>query len=314
MQSAAGGTQSNGRTWQEAAAPDPDPARPACSCRSGPRHHALSSSYLGAPPSPERQLCQTADQMGCNCCRMIKSYIYDPSVTVDVPGQKRDASTNSLYQCKPVEADGSHKARGCQNFGYSSKSSEGSKRGAGKLEIDNNEINRLHQKQGGDDPLSSGGWSPYIIEPENSSESCTVPKYSHPGNSPLLALRDSSPGSQPTWPEDTRHPSGDTPERGELWEGLPGDGDVPGGTFGYAALKEAGYASTTSLSTTDTRVSHLEAEDDITTTVLGPEARSSEEVEVEVEEGGDDGGSVTDSDVAEALAALEAATAGEDYE
>ncbi|XP_018590858.1 uncharacterized protein LOC108924145 [Scleropages formosus] len=260
--------------------------------------------------------------MGCSCCRMIKSYIYDPSVSEDVPGQKTDSSTNSLYQRKPLEVDRDQKARGYQNFGYSSKSSEGLKRGVEKLEIDNNEINRLHaalppQEQGGDVQVGTGGWSPYIIEPEDSSQRCTVPKCVGPGNSPLLdreGLCCCSPGKLPTWQEDRQPPHGNPHERGDVWEGLPGDRGTLDGGFGYTGLTETGYASTASLSTTDTRVSHLDGEDDAASTGVATEGRSSEEVALEVEEGGDDAGSITDSDVAEALAALDAATAGEDFE
>ncbi|KAJ8397789.1 hypothetical protein AAFF_G00434780 [Aldrovandia affinis] len=219
--------------------------------------------------------------MGCQCCRMLKSYIYDPSVPVDVQGRKWDTSSSSLYQRKPLEADNLRRVQGFHNLGYSHKYAEGLKNGAAKLEIDNNQINRLHAAPGNgsqDHALKPGaGDSPlYILQPGDGPIKCIMLQNSAPCR-PLDKLE------------------------GHLVAGGGENGDV--------------NTSTTSLSSADTK-ERAQAGDGGLPGASATDSSSSEGEEEE-EEGKreeDDCGSVTDSEVAEALAALEAATAGEDYE
>ncbi|KAJ8269317.1 hypothetical protein COCON_G00119240 [Conger conger] len=242
--------------------------------------------------------------MGCRCCRMIKSYIYDPSAPVEVHGRRHDSSSSSLYQRKPLESDNIHKVQGFHNLGYSHKYGDSLKNGTSRLEIDNNHINRLHAPPG-DGPHDRlpkpepGNHALYILHPESPL------KFAPPCH---LPLQTSAP-CRPTGKLEGRLIDGMTP----LENGVPlprGQGEEAGGDDGESVLSgrsEDINTSTTSLSSADTK-DRVGSGDGVAEGVPVTESSSSEEEE---EEGGDCG-SVTDSEVAEALAALEAATAGED--
>lgn len=122
-----------------------------------------------------QQLHDTAGQMGCQCCRMIKSYIYDPSVAGDV--RKSDSAGSSLYHPHhlsggalsgdPLGSPNKQK-QGFNNLGYS-KSNDSTL----KLEVDNNHVNhRLHAAPSpatelhrqASAPPADGGL--YIIQPQ----------------------------------------------------------------------------------------------------------------------------------------------------
>ncbi|KAG7462117.1 hypothetical protein MATL_G00199200 [Megalops atlanticus] len=256
--------------------------------------------------------------MGCRCCRMIKSYIYDPSVPVDVHGRKRDTATTTLYQGKPQEAENTHKVQGFHNLGYTHKYADGVKQGTAKLEIDNNQINRLHAAPGArtqDHVLKAGAGdsSLYILQPGESPRKCALP-----GHTPLPehnALQCSSPGV--TFERLNDHLIGGTPQaNGDAFSrrghGSPrspceaGDpGDEPDADSVLSGRSEEVHTSTTSLSSADTRERPPQT---------AGESHGSEGEEEEEGEDEGDSGSITDSEVAEALAALDAATAGEDYE
>ncbi|XP_028285065.1 uncharacterized protein C4orf19 homolog [Parambassis ranga] len=262
--------------------------------------------------------------MGCRCCRMIKSYIYDPSVAVE--GRKTD-SGSSLYQphlhpggvpgSNPLSSHNKQK-EGFHNLGYS-RSNDSTL----KLEVDNNHVNhRLHAApsttkelhQQGSAPLAEGGL--YIIQPE-----VVGPRWVERG-----------PSQVPVYPNiqeyDSRRSYGD---RGQRWDSsstgcesgsksLPAD-DIDegvGGTPDYpcdtgdegSVLSVDIHTSTTSLSSADTRDElTLPKTPDVSTMESGICVAKSEDEDEEEEVQ-----SVTDSMVAEALAALEAATAGEDCE
>ncbi|KAI1888340.1 hypothetical protein AGOR_G00184000 [Albula goreensis] len=264
---------------------------------------AQTFSTAGATPlSASQQFHQPADQMGCRCCRMIKSYIYDPSVPVDVHGRKRDSSSNSLYQRKSLETDNIHKVQGFHNLGYSHKYSESLKHGVAKLEMDNNQINRLHAPPGDrpqDHALKSGvgdNRTLYILHPGESPHKCISPSDHQPPDHEVL--QNSSPCRPISKVEGC----------------LITDAKMGGGEDTESVLSgrsEEVNTSTTSLSSADTK----ERAGPRNGGVLGASAtESSSGSEKEEEEKDDDRRSVTDSEVAEALAALEAATAGEDYE
>ncbi|XP_036407339.1 uncharacterized protein zgc:194930 [Megalops cyprinoides] len=249
--------------------------------------------------------------MGCRCCRMIKSYIYDPSVPVDVHGRKRDTATTTLYQGKPREAENMHKVQGFHNLGYTHKYADGVKQGTAKLEIDNNQINRLHaapseRTQDHTLKVGTGDSTLYILHPGESPLKCAPP-----GHTPLPehnALQCSSPGV--TFERLNDHLIGRTPQaNGDPFSrrghGSPHSqcGDEADADSVLSGRSEEVHTSTTSLSSADTRERPLQT---------AGESRGSEGEEEEEDEG--DSGSITDSEVAEALAALDAATAGEDYE
>ncbi|XP_026155205.1 uncharacterized protein LOC113125747 [Mastacembelus armatus] len=271
--------------------------------------------------------------MGCQCCRMIKSYIYDPSVAVDV--RKTDSAGNSLYQSHYLSEGppgSGHNKEGFHNLGYS-KSTESTLR----LEVDNNHVNhRLHAvsspvkvlHQQGSAPPAEGGL--YIIQPE--------------GLGTRWVIQEQNPSLVPVYPniqdfQDQRSYI----ERGhhemrngwdssitecgigheslsadEIDEGVGGTPEYPCDTGDEGSVLSVDiHTSTTSLSSADTRdelrhpytldVSTVESGISVTRSEDEEEARNNEEGEEEVQ-------SITDSMVAEALAALEAATAGEDCE
>ncbi|XP_078132104.1 uncharacterized protein LOC144534192 [Sander vitreus] len=246
--------------------------------------------------------------MGCQCCRMIKSYIYDPSVAVDV--RKTDSAANSLYQ--PQHHPGSdqlhglnQQKQGFNNLGYS-KSNDSTL----KLEVDNNHVNYVKHAapakellRQGSTPLADGGL--YIIQPE--------------ALGPRWVNQEKGPIQVPIYPniQDKYENQRSYGQRGrgseslsadEIDEGVGGTPEPPFDTGDEgSALSVDVHTSTTSLSSADTRDElTLPKNLDVSTVESGISGMKSEDEE-EVH-------SVTDSMVAEALAALEAATAGEDCE
>ncbi|XP_076829194.1 uncharacterized protein LOC143475287 [Brachyhypopomus gauderio] len=254
--------------------------------------------------------------MGCKCCRMIQSYIYDPSVPVDAHSYKQDPSSNSLvppYQCHRLPDEINHKKQGFHNFAYSNNPSPT------KSDIDNNHINQLHiNSQGRSIPPQPAGSDSglYILQPEGRhvpvSDMPTLP--SAPpicslqmlGTEPCKGterFRDSGLGnggtvggnSSDSW-YTRKEEDEDRWRQGRRAAGTPEH-------VGDAADEESVisvdiHTSSTSLSSAETKL----AEDD------GERGDAVEERDAE------DAVSITESMVAEAIAALEAATAGEEDE
>ncbi|XP_016124991.1 uncharacterized protein [Sinocyclocheilus grahami] len=254
--------------------------------------------------------------MGCSCCRMIKSYIYDPSVPVEVPGRKRDPTSSSLYQSHrfPEEADHIPKKQGFHNLAYSTHPSPT------KLDIDNNHINRLHANIPGEQIRSSpaeGDPSLYILQPEGEGtpiKAAPTLRVNPPiQNEPLL-------GTEPGKREDRFRDSG--LGGGGITDGTEGSDGYPYGQEDEDEDRKSRLASTpdtadeesvlsvdkhtssTSLSSADTKLMIEDREKKASSIERGEQERAKEM----------DCVSVTDSMVAEALAALDAATAGEDSE
>lgn len=261
---------------------------------------------------------------------MIKSYIYDPSVAVD--GRKSDPASSSLYQphllsggapnVDPRSAHGKHK-QGIHNPGFT-KSNDSTL----KLEVDNNHVNqRLHSRevhrQASAPPAES---ALYIIQPEA------------PG--PRWIMQE-QPSQVPVYPEIRSyrneidyndHPvrngwSGSTTEcrteslsADEIDEGVGGTPEYPCDTGDEGSVLSVDIqTSTTSLSSVDTKEDNGAARTpELSTVESGILVTKSEDEEEEGEEEpkneAEEVASVTDSMVAEALAALEEATAGEEFE
>ncbi|CAL8325428.1 unnamed protein product [Lota lota] len=255
--------------------------------------------------------------MGCRCCRMIKSYIYDPSAVVE-PGKSElsgASSRGSLYQPR-VPPGGAQQKEGVSNLAYS-KSNEGTL----KLEADNNHVNRLpvcQQPQQGGPPAGPL----YIIQPQA------------PG--PRWAAEDAPRPSQvPVYPDPLDYGGGGVgpvlpaypPSEPGAWDTADYEDEGVGGTPEYpcdtgdegSVLSVEMHTSITSVSSTDTRDGPRwpATTPDASTAESGISMTKSEDEEEEEQQRrreaeGDDVRSVTDSMVAEALAAMEAATAGED--
>ncbi|XP_040038993.2 uncharacterized protein LOC120823008 [Gasterosteus aculeatus] len=255
--------------------------------------------------------------MGGQCCRVIKSYVYEPSEAVD--GGKSDSAASSLYQPHHLPGGGigdppgglGKQKEGFSNLGYSRSNNS-----TLKLEVDNNHVNhRLHaahpparepEDRQASAPPADGGV--YIIQPAG----------------PRWAAQDNGPSQVPVYPETREHER----RRGRAgddngWGRPAGDGSLSadegvGGTPEYlcdtgdegSVLSVEIHTSTTSLSSADTRDELRPPKTpDVSTVESGISVMKSED-----EEEGEELHSVTDSMVAEALAALEAATAGEDSE
>ncbi|XP_028820880.1 uncharacterized protein LOC114801693 [Denticeps clupeoides] len=248
--------------------------------------------------------------MGCRCCRMIKSYIYDPSVPVDVHGHKQDGTTSSLYHPHhhSGDADLLQKKQGFTNQAYAS--SRDSSDGNSKLHIDNNRINSQHGAQLKKNAGGGGDSGVYIL---------------HPNETPTLKCAPSAPSSPPTCQVSdlltTSAPSDKPPDGTYLHTGPDGvdcrvseDEEESGVGSTPEYLGDTGdeesvlsgdiHTSSTSLSSGETRPAGLE----------DPRVMDKRVTKRKEEEDGEDCQSITDSMVAEALAALEAATAGEEYE
>lgn len=242
-------------------------------------------------------------------------------MAVDV--RKTDSTSNSLYQ--PNHRDGGAPDRdpngggnnkqkhGIHNLGYSDSTL--------KLEFDNNQVNhRLHaapplakelHQQAGAPPTEAGL---YIIQPE-----AVGPRW-----------LDIGPSQLPVYPnlEELDNQRSDEQEHGAHragWnktEGLSVDeiDEGVGGTPEYlcdtgdegSVLSVDIHTSTTSLSSGGTRDGLEPNKTQDTSTEESGISVTKSEADAEVKNDEEEVQSVTDSMVAEALAALEAATAGED--
>ncbi|KAI4896975.1 hypothetical protein NFI96_031534 [Prochilodus magdalenae] len=251
-----------------------------------------------------------------------ESYIYDPSVPVDGHGFKQDPSSNHLvapYQCHRLPDDVNHKKQGFHNLGFTSNTSPT------KLDIDNNHINRLHvtnQSRSNVPPATEGDSSLYILRPEGEGTPIKTTSVV-PSAPPIISVP--MLGTEPSKRTERFRDSG--LGNGGMTDGYDGsDGYLCGqeedeedkrrqktvGTSEYvgdtadeeSVISVDIHTSSTSLSSADTK---LVLED----TVEEDSSLSRREGATEKET---DNISVTDSMVAEALAALEAATAGEEYE
>lgn len=242
------------------------------------------------------------------------SYIYDPTAPADV--RKADSAGSSLYRPHhlpgaPPSGGPNKQKQGFNNLGYS-KSSDSTL----KLEVDNNHVNRrLHAAP----PPPA---DVYIIQPERTR----------------WMVQDRSPSQVPVYPNTEYQNHSGSGERGPRaarggWDrAVTGCGDSAGnlsadeldegvgGTPEYlcdtgdevSVLSVDIHTSNTSLSSADTRDGLGPPKTpDVSTVESGISVMKSEDEE---EPAKDEVRSVTDSMVAEALAALEAATAGEDFE
>lgn len=232
--------------------------------------------------------------------------------------RKADSGDSSLYHPHQLSAGplGEHdkQKHGIHNLGYS-KSSDSSLR----LEVDNNQVNhRLHGATSPVRDLHRHSSAPpaegelYIIQPE--------------ALGPRWGLPEKVPSQVPVYPNTQQfHERRSFGEEGRRWDGsvtecanesLSADeiDEGVGGTPEYpcdtgdegSVLSVDIHTSTTSLSSADDHRLHKTA--DVSTMESGISVAKSEDEEEEGEVH-----SITDSMVAEALAALEAATAGEDF-
>ncbi|XP_055756362.1 uncharacterized protein C4orf19-like isoform X1 [Salvelinus fontinalis] len=270
--------------------------------------------------------------MGCQCCKMIK--------------RNRDPAESSLYQPHHLPADNGDQSNNKQKqvfhnlgFSYSNKHDDGEDGGGLglKLEIDNNQINRLHavpanpERGQGVKPWAgegggSGGGGLYILHPEGqvprrdpSKGPSQVPIYpntlsldhshhlTHLGDNDSHKIRMFRNSSDPSWPGVRCY----TSLTDELDEGVGGTPEYVCDTGDEESVLSADIpTSTTSLSSADTKDDRRAPD---ATTVESGSGISVMKSEDEGREE-DDVHHVIDSLVAEALAALDAATAGEDCE
>ncbi|XP_072315187.1 uncharacterized protein [Eucyclogobius newberryi] len=264
--------------------------------------------------------------MGCQCCRMIKS-IYDPSVGVD--GRKSDPAVSSLYQSHrlsgappggdPRAAQGKHK-QGIHNPGFS-KSNDSTL----KLEVDNNHVNyrlhsvhtkELHRKASA--PPAEGAL--YIIQPdapgprwimqEQPSQVPVYPALQSYGHQMDYNDREVRNG----WSVSTIECRTESLSADELDEGVGGTPEYPCDTGDESSVLSVDiHTSTTSVSSVDTKAPKTPELSTIESGIVVSKSDEEEEEE-EPRNEAEEVESVTDSMVAEALAALDSATAGEEFE
>uniref|UniRef100_A0A8C4H0V3 Uncharacterized protein n=1 Tax=Dicentrarchus labrax TaxID=13489 RepID=A0A8C4H0V3_DICLA len=262
--------------------------------------------------------------MGCQCCRMIKSYIYDPSAAVDV--RKSDSAGSSLYQPHQLSG-GAHggnlrsshnkQKEGFHNPGYS-KSNDSTL----KLEVDNNHVNH---RQGSTPPTEV-----YIIQPEGLGQRwmgqekapSQVPVYPNiqeyekqKNKKEKKEEKKKKRKSKDEWDSiiDECVIGMAIDEVYEIDEGVGVVLDLMCDTGDEGSVLSVDiHTSTTTLSSAETRDGRRQPKTpDVSTVESGISVMKSED---EDEKRNEEVQSVTDSMVAEALAALEAATAGEDCE
>ncbi|KAA0723693.1 hypothetical protein E1301_Tti003192 [Triplophysa tibetana] len=228
------------------------------------------------------------------------SYISDPSIPVDVPGCKRDPTTSSLYQSDIFPEKGDHipKKQGFHNLGYSTQPS------STKLDIDNNHLNRLHanvldQRVRTSQPEHDA--KQYILRPEEEMPVKTL------CDEPILAL-------EPGMREERFRDSG--LGSGGISEGSDGSPYGHEEEFEEMRCREVSTPDTESMLSVDMHTSSTSLSSDDTKLVIDDRDENEPAFieEVKETEKESDGMGITDSMVAEALAALDAATAGEDFE
>lgn len=208
---------------------------------------------------------------------------------MEVNGLKQDPSANSLvssYQCHNQSDDG--KKQGFHNLGYTSNSN------LSKSDIENNHINQtrsnLPQTDGGNSSLyilhPDGGVSPTL---PSAPPLCFVSPLATESGKQTERFRDSGLGNgsdgylcRTDRDEEARQRARDTADE-------------------ESVISVDIHTSSTSFSSADTKL--VTDEDSSSSRKAGSKGKEAEDTV-----------SVTDSMVAEALAALEAATAGEDYE
>ncbi|XP_033507768.2 uncharacterized protein LOC117272807 [Epinephelus lanceolatus] len=270
--------------------------------------------------------------MGCQCCRMIKSYIYDPSVAGDV--RKSDSAGSSLYHPHHLSGGAlsgdplgspSKQKQGFNNLGYS-KSNDSTL----KLEVDNNHVNhRLHAAPSPATELHRQASAPpgdgglYIIQPQALGPRWVsqVPVYPDIqdyenqrsyGERVRVVTRNEWDSSITECAIGSESLSAD-----EVDEGVGGTPEYPCDTGDEGSILSVDiHTSTTSLSSVDTREELRRPKTpDVSTVESGISVtKSDDDDKVEARNQEEEVQSVTDSMVAEALAALEAATAGEEFE
>ncbi|XP_061664638.1 uncharacterized protein zgc:194930 isoform X2 [Syngnathoides biaculeatus] len=251
--------------------------------------------------------------MGCRCCRMMKSYISDPSAAA---ADKTESyyRTHNLASGPLGRRSQKEQKEGFHNLAYSI-SSDSSLR----LEVDNNRVNHRLHAGGQAHPRPSAPSAEcgiYIIQPDILG--------------PQWVMRDKRQSQVPVYPafqayDDQRVFAGpgawDSPltadgslSADEADEGVGGTPEYPCDTGDEESVLSADVqTSTASLWSADTRDERRSKAADVSTVESGICVTKSEDEEEEPQKRADRaGGGVTDSMVAEALAALEAATAGEE--
>ncbi|TNN58894.1 hypothetical protein EYF80_030904 [Liparis tanakae] len=256
------------------------------------------------------------------------AYITDPSEAADV--RKPDSACSSLYQPHHLPRSsplGDEKQKqGFNNLGYS-RSNDSTL----KLEVDNNHVNhRLHaapppakepSRQGGAAPQHAADGALYIIQPDAAGPRWDTMRDKGPSQVPVYPQMDyenqrsygeRGPGAtRDEWgrgDDDERAAGSERLSADEIDEGVGGTPEYPCDTGDEASVLSVEiHTSTTSLSSADTR-------DELRPPKTPGAAKTVTKGEEEEEEEEEAAHSITDSMVAEALAAMEAATAGEDSE
>lgn len=261
---------------------------------------------------------------------MIKSYIYDPSVAVD--GRKSDPAGSSLYQPHLLSGAGPNRddprgghskhKHGINNPGFT-KSNDSTL----KLEVDNNHVNhRLHSREvhrQASAPPAEGAL--YIIQPEApgprwimQEQPSQVPIYPEIQGYNRSETDYNNQEVRNGWNAATSECRAESLSVDEIDEGVGGTPEYPCDTGDEGSVLSVDIqTSTTSLSSAETKEERKQSKTpELSTVESGIVVSKSEDEDEEGERKNEaeEVASVTDSMVAEALAALEEATAGEEFE
>ncbi|KAK1175608.1 hypothetical protein AOXY_G280 [Acipenser oxyrinchus oxyrinchus] len=122
--------------------------------------------------------------MGCRCCRMIESYVFDPAVPVEVYGWRSDGSSSVYsHQEKPVGTDNCITGQTVNKQDFNNQQTLAQKQRVSNIENGKNQINRTYLPPGekkyglgeNKEGLQVETNGLYILENERTQRKCTMP-------------------------------------------------------------------------------------------------------------------------------------------
>ncbi|KAK6493885.1 hypothetical protein HHUSO_G289 [Huso huso] len=121
--------------------------------------------------------------MGCRCCRMIESYVFDSDVPVEVYGCRSDGSSSVYSQEKPVGTDNCITGQTVNKQDFNNQQTLAQKQRVSNIENDKNQINRTYFPSGekkyglgeNKEGLKVETNGLYILENERTQRKCTMP-------------------------------------------------------------------------------------------------------------------------------------------
>ncbi|XP_041121076.1 uncharacterized protein LOC121323855 [Polyodon spathula] len=121
--------------------------------------------------------------MGCRCCRMIESYIFEPAVPVEVYGWSDQSSSVHSHQGKPMGTHNCITGQTVNKQDFNNQQTSAQKQSVSNIENDKNQINRTYLPSGekkyglGENKEGLKGETNglYILENKRTQRKCTLP-------------------------------------------------------------------------------------------------------------------------------------------